>query len=646
MFVMGILAVLQVAAIPGGIAYRALKIHQGILQSIVTIFMLSLTINYVAGLALVALGLYLRPVALALLALEVLALAWLYRRAFLTPLGAVAQVVLARSAEFLLSFVPKPEPDSSRAFAKVLKAALGLTLGIMAVSSIAWVGRVFIDNLGSVFNSWDAVLSWNRWALAWSQNQFPSGTWQYPQLLPLNWSMIYVITGSSMQLFSKAIMPLFSLFILLMIFDLGLDAARAGSGLPALGFFLAVVITRLMLKKFLGDYITEGYADIPVAFAGFVPIYTLLKARQLEDASQRVKAAQLGMLLAGGAAVAKAAGVVTLGLYPLLAWLVLDRRPGLASTPSFKKRGEESKAYPFLAEVGGRPGWRSMAPALGAALLIALPWYAFKQAQIWQGSDQSNVAIVTSAIYEGAGLGQRALAAWQSLGKYAYLIAFLVLALPVFDRAYRWIVALVVLPFCLSWALFFSYDTRNLALALPLIGLAGGVALGRLAELGIDLLAQLRSARLRAYSLAALGLLALAGVGLLLPDQKLEAQQVEQQREIFSPELNARLYDYVDKHGPEMRIATNYPVAALPGLEQMQVNFWYQDFDTYQGLVANGEVNYLLAPSRMDGRIEADIEQNLASGAYKLLFEDDGYVPYRFIKIVKRGERSAAQSGP
>ena len=38
------------------------------------------------------------------------------------------------------------------------------------------------------------------------------------------------------------------------------------------------------------------------------------------------------------------------------------------------------------------------------------------------------------------------------------------------DYTYRWVVLLVVLPFFFIWALFFSYDMRNLTLALPLIG--------------------------------------------------------------------------------------------------------------------------------------------------------------------------------
>ncbi len=621
MIVMGVIAVLQVCCIPGLIAARLFKLKLDILQGIVTIFMLSLTANYLAAFLLAALGLYLRPVALALLALELAALVWLYRRELLAPLGELSSSLLERSGGYLRSFLPAAQPDSRLAFASVLKAALGLALAVMAVTSIAWVGRVFLDNLGSVFNSWDAVLSWNRWAVAWSQNSFPTGTWQYPQLLPANWSMIYVIVGSAVQLFAKAIMPLFSLFILLMIFDLGLDRRRSRPA-AMIGFFLAVVLTRLMIKKFLGDYIAEGYADIPVAFAGFLPVYTLLKARGLERADERMQSVRLGFILAGGAAVTKAAGLFILVLYPLLAWLLVLK--DFAIEPTERRRSIGSIA-------------KSLWIPLAAALLIALPWYAYKQVQIWQGLDQSNVEVVTNAIYQGAGLWQRVVNAAQSMDKYAFLLAFLIPALLVLEDAYRWIVALIVLPFTLSWALSFSYDTRNLALALPFLGLTAGAALGRCAELGIDALALLsvRSVRLRAYAIAGLGLLALGGIALVLPDQKLEAQQAAMQKQIFNPELNAKLYDFIARNGPDVRIATNYPVAALPGLEHNQVNFWYADFDTYQALVENGQVNYLLAPERMDARIEQDIESKLSSGAYKLVFEDAHYVPYRLIRIKK-----------
>ncbi len=629
MFGLGVLAVLQVCCGPGLIAARLLKLKQGFLQGTVTIFMLSLTGNYLAVFLLAALGLYTRPVVLGLLGLELVALAGLYWRAFLIPLDGLAQAGLERTGQFMSGLLPEPEPDGGRAFARALKGILAVGLAVMAVSSIAWVVRVGIDNLGSVFNSWDAVLSWNRWAVDWAHNGLPVGTWQYPQLLPANWSLIYVISGSEMQIFAKAIIPLFSLLMLVMMFDLGLDAAQAKNAGRALGLFLGVVITRLMLKKFLGDYISEGYADIPVALAGFVPVYMLLKARRLAG-EERLKAVQLGAVLAGGAAVTKQAGIVILALYPLLAWLlVLHEFAGPLEAASEGVKG-----------AGGRRAWRSLAVGLVAALVIALPWYAYKQVQISQGVDQTNIEQVTNSIYQGAGLVERAAAAVDSLGKYAWLLAFLGPGLLVLDKAYRWIVVLVVLPFSVFWALYFSYDARNLALALPLIGLTSGVGLGRCAELGIDLLARLRAARLRAYALAGLGLAALAVGGLALPAQQLEAQQAAAQKQIFNPDLNAKLYDFIAKNGanngPDVRIATNYPVAALPGLEDNQVNFWYADFDTYQNLVETQQANYLLVPPSIDARIEQDIEAKLEAGEYKLVFEDEHYVPYRFIRV-KRG---------
>ena len=79
----------------------------------------------------------------------------------------------------------------------------------------------FILNIGKVFNVWDTIFSWNRWAVDWSYNQFPALTYEYPQILPANWSLSYVIMqNKEVQAFTKAIMSLFSLFTILLFFDL------------------------------------------------------------------------------------------------------------------------------------------------------------------------------------------------------------------------------------------------------------------------------------------------------------------------------------------------------------------------------------------------------------------------------------------
>lgn len=51
--------------------------------------------------------------------------------------------------------------------------------------------------VGGVFTNWDAVVSWNQWAISWALNEFPHGTYNYPQLLPISESISYVLMDST-----------------------------------------------------------------------------------------------------------------------------------------------------------------------------------------------------------------------------------------------------------------------------------------------------------------------------------------------------------------------------------------------------------------------------------------------------------------
>jgi hypothetical protein len=618
MFFWGSLGILQVLVLPGALILRSLKVRGSLIQLSAYVMGLSLIANYLLALILTLAGLFIQPVLLVLAAAELAALVWLFRYDVTRSLMTRAAVITGGARRFMQSLIPSEPLEDRSSLPNLLRAALTLLFVVLALSSIAWVGRVLIDNLGAVFNTWDAVHSWNRWAEVWAHNQIPMDTLQYPQLIPANWAVIYVMTGNTLvQFFAKAIMPLFSLLILLMIFDLGLDAR-------AMGLFIAVTLTRLMLKKFLGEFITAGYVDIPVAWFGFLAVYALLKARSDPEPHNRTRAVQLGLIFAAGAAVTKLAGLFIFALYPLLAWLLVSRE-------GFSAR-EEYAARELPAE--DRRGTRMQTGAfIAAALLTVLPWYIFKQVQIWQGADVSNIAWVTGGIFSGAGLLQRVQSAVLVLDKYAYVLAFLVPALLVLDKAYRWLVVLIVLPFTILWALFFSYDTRNLALALPFLGITAGAGIGRTVELALDLLARLGIGKLRAWVLPLLLLLALAAGAWVINDNVLIERQVAQQRQIFSPELNQKLYDAIAGQSPGAKILTNYPVAYLPGLEDNQVSFWFSDPELFTALLEDDSITHMLVPSYAAPEINQQIEQQLASGAFQLLFEDNSYISYRFIRI-------------
>lgn len=607
MFAIGTFAVFQVFFAPGMLILQLFRWRGNLIEKLAFTVGLSLIANYVAALLLVTLGLYQRVVVFVCLVLELAFLVYVSRSALLKPFSQAVSEGWNRLAAWVRSrWMAINEENPDQHAIQVIQLGLAALAAVLAVSAVWWTVRLFLYNLGTVFNTWDALLSWNQWAVIWAQGRPPGGTSLYPQLVPINWSLLYVIQGNAaLQLFAKAMMTIFVFLILLLMTGYGFDARMPG-------VFVGVILTQLMLKKFVGEFISAGYVDLPVTFFGFLAVYALLKARRLTDTTQRLKFVQLAMIFAAGAAVTKQAGIYILLVTPLLGYLLL-RKPGQPLKES--------------------PQWKPAAAALIIALLIALPWYLFKLASIQLGADVSNVTYLTSELYNGAGTATRLVNSARLLEKYAFVLLFLIPAFFVLERDLRWVVLLVILPYTLIWAIFFSYDTRNLALALPFIGVCAGVGLQRFISMGLQVLARLKILAVRVAVLVGLLIAAIVGMNGVVTDSALQQQQTDQQRQILNAPLNEKLYDYIAQYGPSIRILTNYPVAYLPGLENCQVNFWYRDPQEFDYFVNDPSINHLLVPNNANPEILAKIEGGLASGAYQLIFEDSGYIPTRFIRI-------------
>jgi uncharacterized membrane protein len=610
MFFLGILAILQMTLLPGLVLKKAFRLKLGSIQGLVYCFGLSLIANYAAVLLLTTLGLYRQVVVLTLVIAEVAAGLWLYRAELLQSWKVTGVSLWNRLSSLLHYLLPDLKSvEEDRSIYDVLVGVVTAVFAFFAITDLFWAVMVFISNIGSVFNSWDAVLSWNRWATEWAQNQFPSGVGLYPQLLPANWSLTYIMMNDiHVQFFAKATIPLFLFFILLIFFDLGLNW-------KSMGAFIGLILTRLIIKKFTGEFIAEGYADIPMACMAFLSVYALIKVKGQSDPLVQRQGIFLGAVFAGGAAVTKAAGIYLLVLYPLLAYLLVLR--------SRREWTRREKTHTLLM-------------GLGIALLLCVPWYTYKQIQIAQGLDANNVEYVTSGIYHGASMLERLSHAFQSLDKYIILLALMIPALFLLDSAYRWLVILLVIPFSLIWAGYFSYDTRNLALIFPFWGLAAGLCLERLFKIGFALAVRLKMERLKAYVGVVLLLLVLIGLGFAYPASALKEKQTTQQKQIFNASLNAQLYDYIGQVGKNIKILTSYPVEFLPGLENIEVNYSFNDYASFNQQISQPEINYLLIPVNVNDEIKQAVTQNLDNGNYRLIFEDDHFIPYQFIYLKKK----------
>lgn len=609
MFILGILAFAQITLIPGALFIKLIKFHGNAIQTLMTIFGLSLISNYVVVVILTIFKSYKQYVILPLFIVEMIALIWVYKSELGGSLGKILMEVWQSFSQLIIGFFPTSEQDKPSSKIRIIDYFLTILFGILAVSSILWIGKYFISNLGTIFDGWDAVLSWNQWALSWANNQIPLHTGRYTQLIPINWSITYVFMGNSnLQFFAKALMPLFPLFILVMMFDLGLNAKTAGA-------FIGVVITRLILKKFLVDEFSNGYVDLAVSFFAFLTIYTLLKATKSPDPNYRTQSLFLGGIFAAGAAITKQPGVYILVVFPILAFFFLIK--------------------PFYRPIP-RTLWKRIIIIVLIALIIASPWFIFKQVTFVTGADtaEGSGISVASAAHGNIPLPEQMLVALQSLGKYFWVLLFLLPGLIFLESPLRWIVVLIVFPIALIWSGIASYDYRNLSIIYPLMGLAAGMGIQKLFEICLNMGSRIRILRWKVfYILPVFLLIALVVINFKLPASSLLNRQIELQKQLFSPSKNEKIYSLIASAGPQTKILTNYPIQLLPGLENDQIFFAYSDYQSFIAFIKYPEIGYIFVPTYADDQIKNYIDQQLKNGTFELIFEDTEWIPYRMIKI-------------
>ncbi len=476
----GIAGVFQIVVLPGLLIYRLMRFQTGFLRSCLSIFGLSVAANYIIVFLLTILKIYTQPVLAALIILEVLAILIVYRRSIFISFEDMKDWLIEKYDQFHSLMKPNPE---YRNFSQFLVLIIRILFGIAALAALVWIIKVTISNMGTVFNSWDAVLSWNRWAVDWGQNHLPLSTRHYPQLAPINWSLTYTLMGNtSIQLFAKSVIPLFTAGILLVFLDLGLKKRSAG-------YFLGLALCAFILKTNLGEYIGEGYSDIPAAFLGLMAFYSLLRIDPQKDDLQ--KAYIQGAIFAGAAAVTKQTGVLVLFLYGVFAFLVYF--------------------YPKK-ELSLREKMQKWLLPLIIVGLVVVPWYVYKQIAIIQGWEISEVGVIgeiTNQAHDQANIFLRSYQALISLGNVLIFFGLAILSTILVDRRFKYLVLGVIVPFTLIWSVYASYDSRNLAMMYPLVAMVCGIAIDRILDMLAPRLIRLKLNKIPAVSL--LILICLAG---------------------------------------------------------------------------------------------------------------------------------------
>jgi hypothetical protein len=609
---LGVLGLVQTVFLPGYLIVRSLRIGGGLIAGLVLSFGLSLVANYLLVTGLVVLGIYRPAVMYSIFAAELLGWLWLDRRRLQLPLGDVTSRIGGQLRTFLRD-IECECPIRSRG---LRFAIIGATLAVIVGFAAAGIAE-----FGRIFQQWDAVVSWNRWAVEWASDRLPQMTSYYPQLLPANDSLSYVFMQTSeVWAFAKAVQFLFCLMLLLAM----LDAARRTGNF---GLVAGVATTYGLLVALLRyRMLSSGYADAPLAFFSWMPVYALLRADCAKDDSFRFRWLVVGALFAAGAALTKQLSLYVAVVYPLLAWAWAPNRGSLRGT---------LRLYLLI------------------ALLVA-PWYLYKLADIRSGGDVNNTSILVGEAHAGRELPARFAHAGDLLADAislpgAGLLLFAVAA-SLRDPRSRWTLGLFVVPLGLLWAVAFSYDLRNLAMLAPFVGAAAGTGLVRIvcwAERRLGwavrskshpVISDVRGTRRDQPTRHALRVWHAAGVLFILliasvqgvRDESLLSLQQRQQRRIGIPDLNERLYQFSASNADQSLIATDYlALHWLPDIGPRSVVCASDDLATFRKSFDRADVRYILV--RTAG-VSDDVRNFLAQlAAARLLFEEHGYAFYEKI---------------
>lgn len=607
MFLLAVLSFLQMIFIPGFLVLSYFRLTpESKLQALLYTFTLSLLINYLLVFSLTAAGIYKPIIIYIILSIEILLLFYYFTKH--------NQIVL-NLKNYLTRFITFWETKSF--FYKLLFVLSILIMGIFSY--------FFISRIKAVFYLNDPVLAWNRYTLDWYHNHFPVHTWRYPQLIPTNWSIAYIIMQNpNIQFIPRNIMAFFPIGTTILFMDLALRK-KDSAYLLALLFYGTIII-----YLYRPAFIVGGYADIAVSFFAFLSFYALYSNRK--EGVFDIKRCLFSVVFASAAAVTKQIGFYI--LFFMLAWnlWIIYKNKTL-------------------------PGKRIIKALLLMVLLTGIivgPWYVYKEIQIAKGIEKSEFSLLTQKQHGNrTSYGERFIYGFKRIVNargipnvefFIYGIIFLIL-LSLFQKRIRYITVFIVFPFTLIWVFLFSYDYRNLTLAFPFMALSMAYGFDflvkkllcrpgkRLPKSKIAETVPKRSMikwqnlRLPTYHISILpltcGIIALLVLlnFTIFKKELIIKNQLTQLKNIGDIRLNEKLYRYYEENGFEGSVFSRYPYFKyLPVLG----DYWAperQDHNVHYFLDTFGR------PNKESVRL---VKKKLKTGEYTLLFKHKEYL---FIKI-------------
>jgi len=627
MFGWAILSIIQIVYLPGAIFFRLFNRKEICAPGWLIIFSTSLFANLIIVVGLTSFGIYSKMSVLLIMVIELSVYIRLVAKA--DKKNPVMNISISVRYKHTLD-----------GLLRVSGILFLIILGGLAIYPI--IERLLNSNPG-IFDLWDDVVSWNRWAVDWAGNRLPNMTMEYPQLIPANWSLTYIfMENTDIQIFAKAITGLFPLALVGIFIDMTIRFRSASA-------ILALIILSYLLVKISGPSIGSGYVDIPVAFFAALSFYAyfLVKEKALSFRSGALIAA----LMAGAASNVKQAGIFAVVILPFFL-LFLNKNQA-------KKERQ----------------WHTILIAMTLSVVLTLPWYVYKQIQFYKGTDISNTGYVTNQIYAEKSLFKRAINSSAQIYKLfgtpndsmerrivSHIVGLAIVGgamLSIFTP-YNLVLWAIILPYYLIWSIWFCYDMRNLTLVLLPLAFCSAVGLSNMISriyhlssiadknsyLIKSLTVNLPVARIKLAVIGAVASVMLAGFTGYMDKQLLELNRFLQYN-VGDLEVNRRILDFYDSNQLNGKVISTYiPFFIIPELKDTVFsNDWrigQQNPDEARmveklsnshpicGLIeATSLQNHIKYLFIQDGNLNRDkISNSLNSGQMKQHFKIKGYSFY------------------
>ena len=255
-FILGCLSILQIFCLPGIILKNIFKLNSTLIFNLIKIIILSLIINYFLITFLIYFKIYTKEVLLFIIFLELI---------------------------FILINLDYGKKKINIDFS--INSVITTFIFILIIFAL-------FKNTGNVFYSWDAVVSYNEWAINFSNSIYPGGMVR-PELIPKLWSMTYLITSSEIEFFAKFTTVIYPILILLVCLDEILVNKKPSNYIKLFLFCLYFYHQR--------NFILTGYVD--TALVAIVTIFFYLLNKKTNYKTQSLQATtilvSLGIKLSG-----------------------------------------------------------------------------------------------------------------------------------------------------------------------------------------------------------------------------------------------------------------------------------------------------------------------------------------------------------